>query len=255
VGEISRKNRYTGRQILLYKKGHGMTESKPGTGRRRFLKSALSAGAALPLYGAWSALLPDSGEVILENAKGMIVADSTRCVGCKLCELACTEFNEGRSQPSLARVKISRNYNFGPRGQQAGFNRGMGEFGNLRLVQDVCLQCPHPVPCATACPYGAIVMDPKTGARVVDQKKCRGCRVCQRACPWEMTTFNETTAKASKCFLCNGEPECVAVCPTGALRFVSWNNLTKAVPVRQAILPVAKDYVSAGCSNCHSKRR
>lgn len=232
-----------------------MAEVKSGTNRRGFIKIALSSGAALPVYGVWNTLLPESQSVILQNAKGMLVSDSTRCVGCKLCELACTEYNDGRSQPSLARVKVSRNYNFGPRGQQAGFNRGMGEFGNLRLVQDVCLQCPHPVPCATACPFQAIVMDQKTGARVVDQKKCRGCKVCQRACPWEMMTFNQATAKASKCFLCNGNPECVSACPTGALRLVSWTDLTKAVPVRQPVLSVAGDYKSAGCSNCHSTRR
>jgi Fe-S-cluster-containing dehydrogenase component len=232
-----------------------MAEDKSGTGRRGFIRIALSASAALPVYGVLNALTPQSQEIILENAKGMIVADSTRCVGCKLCELACTEYNEGLSQPSLARVKISRNYNFGPRGQQAGFSRGMGEYGNLRLVQDVCLQCPHPVPCATACPNDAIVMDQKTGARIVDPGKCRGCRICLRACPWEMTTFNKAAGKASKCFLCNGNPECVAVCPTGALRFVPWANLTKSVPVRQDVMPVGKSYESAGCSNCHSKGR
>jgi len=232
-----------------------MAEDKLGTGRRSFIKAALSAGAALPVYGVWTTLLPQSQEIILENAKGMLAADSTRCTGCKLCELACTEYHDGRSQPSLARVKISRNYNFGPRGQQAGFARGMGQFGNLRLIQDVCLQCPHPVPCAAACPYQAIVLDYKTGARIVDRQKCRGCRTCQRACPWEMTAFDRAAAKASKCFLCNGEPECAAVCPTGALRFVSWVDLTKAVPVRQAVMPIAKDYHSAGCGNCHSNGR
>ena len=193
----------------------------------------------MPLYGAWSALLPDSGEVILENAKGMIVADSTRCVGCKLCELACTEFNEGRSQPSLARVKISRNYNFGPRGQQAGFNRGMGEFGNLRLVQDVCLQCPHPVPCATACPYGAIVMDPKTGARVVDQKKCTGCHACAGACPFGVPQYGEdgTMQKCNYCLdrvLAGQEPACVESCPPRALRAGTMDELSAVASARAA---------------------
>lgn len=236
----------------------GMIEHQNGsadTSRRRFLKCALGAGVSLPLFGLWQVLLSESQTIILGNSKYILVSDSTRCVGCKLCELACTEYNEGRSQPSLARIKISRNYNFGPRGQQSGFSRSMGEFGNFRFVQDTCLQCPHPVPCATACPYEAIVMDQKTGARIVDQEKCQGCRICQRACPWEMTTFDESSLKASKCFLCNGKPECVEACPTGALRFVSWRDLTKAVPVRQAILPMAGNYASAGCGNCHSKRR
>jgi Fe-S-cluster-containing hydrogenase component 2 len=108
------------------------------------------------------------------------------------------------------------------------------------------------VPCATACPNEAIVLDQKTGARIIDQKRCKGCRMCQRACPWEMTTFNESTGKASKCFLCNGKPECVDACPTGALRYASWMDLTKATPVRHAAFPAAKDYGSAGCGNCHT---
>jgi Fe-S-cluster-containing dehydrogenase component len=231
---------------------HGLTEKSAETSRRCFLKTALSAGVSLPVLGIWRAALSESQATILENSKGMLVSDSTRCVGCKLCELACTEYNDGKSQPSLARVKISRNYNFGPQGQQAGIGRGMGEFGNLRLVQDVCLQCPHPVPCATACPNQAIVMDRKTGARTVDQDKCQGCRICRRACPWEMMNFDEATVKACKCFLCDGSPQCVEVCPTGALRFVAWHDLTKAVPVRQAVLPLANDYESAGCvGTCH----
>jgi Fe-S-cluster-containing hydrogenase component 2 len=70
-----------------------------------------------------------------------------------------------------------------------------------------------------------------------------------------MTTFNNAAGKASKCFLCNGNPECAAICPTGALRFVSWANLTKAVPARQAVLPIGMDYQAAGCGSCHSKGR
>jgi len=226
-------------------------ESPAESTRRQFLKVALGAGISMPVYKILNA---GASEPIVENSVGMLVSDSTRCVGCKLCELACTEFNEGRSQPSLARLKVSRNYNFGPRGQQAGLSRGMGEFGNLRIVQDVCLQCPHPVPCATACPNGAIVLDEKTRARIVDTDRCEGCEICKRACPWEMMTFDYLKLKASKCFLCNGKPECVEICPTTALRYVPWLDLTRAVPVRQSILPNS-DYKSAECDTCHTIRR
>jgi len=98
-------------------------------------------------------------------------------------------------------------------------------------------------------------MDQKTGARIVDEEKCRGCRMCQKACPWEMIDFDKSALKAGKCFLCNGKPECVEACPTGALRYVSWLDLTKSIPVRQAILPVTDNFTSAGCSNCHSNGR
>ena len=223
--------------------------------RRGFLKATLGATVSLPVLTAWAAGSGKNPFIILENADGLLVSDSTRCTGCKRCELACTENNDGRAQPALARIRISRNYNFGPRGQQAGLGRGMGEFGNFRVVQDTCLQCPHPVPCATACPQHAIVMDPKTKARIVDPKQCNGCRVCQRACPWEMIAFDETASKATKCFLCLGKPECVEACPTSALRYVSWRDLTHAVPVRQAVLPLSLDYKSAGCGGCHSTRK
>ena len=47
-----------------------------------------------------------------------------------------------------------------------------------------------------------------------------------------MTTFDEETKKAQKCHLCNGDPECVKACPTGALRYVPWEDLTKDIPAR-----------------------
>ncbi len=222
------------------------------TTRRGFLKVALGTTVMAPVCTAW-AVAAGQPLIITENSEGLIVADSTRCVGCRRCELACTEFNNGRAQPSMARVKITRNYNFGPRGQQAGFGRSnsMGEFGNFRIVQDTCRQCPHPVPCATACPNDAIVTHPKTKARMVNPEACTGCKICQRACPWEMMSFDDVADKATKCFLCDGNPECVQVCSTGALRYVPWRDLSRGVPIRQATLPVGKDYKTAGCGSCH----
>jgi Fe-S-cluster-containing dehydrogenase component len=226
-------------------------ELSPETTRRSFLRATMGTAIALPVLSAWAARKSPEPVIIVDNAEGLVVSDTTRCVGCKRCELACTEFNDGRTHPSLARIKISRNYNFGPRGQQEGIGRGMGDLGNFRVVQDTCRQCPHPVPCATACPNDAIALEEKTKARIVDQKKCTGCRMCLRACPWEMMTFDESANKASKCFLCNGKPECVQACPTAALQYVSWRDLSRAIPIRQATLPMRKDYKSAGCGDCH----
>ncbi len=222
-----------------------------GTTRRVFLKTTVGSLAGLSVAFYW-ALPPEfTQQVILANSTGIIVSDPTRCVGCRRCELACTEFNDGRAQPTLARIKVSRNYNFGPRGQKAGFRNSLGEFGNFRIIQDTCLQCPHPVPCATACPYDAIVAHPETKARIVDADRCVGCRICQRACPWEMIVFDEQAGVASKCFLCDGEPECVAACPATAIRYVPWRDLSRTIPIRQAGLPVTRDYESAGCAACH----
>jgi len=221
----------------------------PETTRRGFLRSALGATglSALALAGK-SATAPF---VILENAGGVLVTDTTRCVGCRRCELACTEFNDGRAQPALARIKVTRNYNYGARGLREGFGRSQGEFGNLRIVADTCLQCPHPVPCSIACPNDAIIADAKTKARRVDAKKCKGCRLCMQACPWEMINFDAEARKATKCFLCDGNPECVSACPSLALRYVPWRNLTREIPIRQAALPALTDAKAARCRACH----
>lgn len=221
--------------------------------RRTFLKVSFASAVSLSALGSLGAAVGGTGFVILENAEGMLAVDTTRCTGCGRCELACTEFNEGRSQPSLARVKVSRNYTFGPQGQQAGFGRGMGEHGNFRLVADTCLQCPHPVACETACPNSAIVVEPRTRARMVDVERCTGCRLCAQACPWDMMSFDAERAKATKCWLCAGSPECVAACPTGALRYVPWRDLTAAVPARRPTVRTLTGEKAAACLGCHKK--
>ncbi len=228
---------------------------KRGVTRRQFLLGATVGGAGLLLTAATSGVLgkTEGRAVYSPKAKGMVIGDTTRCVGCRRCELACSEFNDGKAQPSLSRIKVGRNYNFGPKGVQLGFWRGAGRFGNHRIIQDTCRQCPHPVPCQMACPYGAIEVSGPVNARVINQEKCRGCRICQRACPWGMTTFNEELKKASKCHLCNGDPECVKACPAGALRYVVWVDRTKDIP-GTFVIPAyieTPDDVKKTCVQCH----
>ena len=223
-------------------------------GRRGFLAAAAGSLAGLTGAGLAARIGWAQESVIVEMSDGLLVADPTRCVGCRRCELACTEALDGRAQPSLARIKVGRNYNFGPRGQQRGMGRGPGEFGNLLIIPDACLQCPHPVPCATACLHDAFELEPRTKARVVNESRCQGCRACLRACPWEMMTFDDSRAKALKCTLCAGEPVCVEACPASALQFVRWRDLTTAVPVRQAVV-ASRGFDHASCAGCHRVKR
>lgn len=204
------------------------------------------------------AAAPEKGPVLAPqppeaNAKGMVIGIPSRCTGCNRCELACSGYLDGRAQPALARIKIARNMNFGTAGAQVGFSNGQGQFGNFLVVQDTCRQCGHPIPCASACPHGAIEAVPPTNARVVNVDKCTGCMQCQAACPWGMTGFDRVANKATKCTLCNGSPECVAACPTGALQYVPWQDKTKDVPVRWTVPAylATPPSVAGTCTVCH----
>jgi Fe-S-cluster-containing dehydrogenase component len=225
--------------------------------RRNFIKGigVGGLGALIMNYLGCSSLSEQVivREINTDDALGMVISLPDRCVGCRRCELACTEYNDGFSQPSMARINVRRNYNFGPRGAQLGFWRGEGKYGNFRIIQDTCRQCPHPTPCAMACPYGAIEIEPPANARVVNTDKCEGCEICQRACPWGMITFDSVSKKATKCFLCNNDPECVRACPAGALRYVPWEDLTKDIPAR-LVIPAAiqvPDDITCITEDCH----
>lgn len=80
--------------------------------RRGFLK-ATSVMAAIGMMNQARAASGVRPYIVLETAKGILICDPNLCVACHRCELACTEFNEGKADPRLARIKITRNVMFG----------------------------------------------------------------------------------------------------------------------------------------------
>lgn len=194
--------------------------------RRDFLKStgmgALGVTALTWLFPGCSG--EGANEVALfETASGVIIHESARCTGCLLCETSCSVVNDNKASQTTARVKVSRNLAYGPDGVDPIWWKNPGEMGNFKLVAETCRQCEKPA-CALACPAGAIYMDEKARARVVDTAKCVGCGTCTRACPWGIPTVDPETMKSTKCVLCHGFSACASVCPTGALKFVTWEE-------------------------------
>jgi Fe-S-cluster-containing dehydrogenase component len=226
--------------------------------RRDFVKVAAgSLGVAgLGVFGGVRVLggKATDSTVYMPKAKMMVVHDPSRCVGCRRCEMACSLFHDNKASIATSRIKLSRNYNFGPEGPRVGWTHGEGIYGNHRLVADTCLQCPHPVACATACPQQAIGVSSKTGARVIDTKKCVGCGICTKACPWGMPTLDKEVGKSTKCDLCGGNPQCVAICPSGALSYVPWADRSSAVPPRQVVPAYVQPAagVEDTCGDCHT---
>ena len=123
-----------------------------------------------------------------------------RCTGCRQCELACAWVQTGTFQPTRSVIRV---HVFD---EQASF------------APYTCFQCTEAW-CMHACPVNAIDVDAATGAKVVLDDVCVGCKLCVIACPFGTVFFEKESEKASKCDLCAGDPACAHACPTGAIRF------------------------------------
>ena len=137
----------------------------------------------------------------------IIMVDSKKCTGCRICEVVCSFHHEGIFSPSLASIWVVKNE---PEGMYTPI---------------VCVQCTRPV-CIEVCPEGAIFRSP-FGVIIVDESKCTGCRACLDACPFAAVGFHPTKEVALICDLCNGEPLCVANCIPKALTYGPVSELLK----------------------------
>lgn len=135
--------------------------------------------------------------------------DMTKCIGCKSCEVACSEQNNNPAKNSWRRV-----------GEVEG-----GTFPNTqRLYLSMgCNHCAEPA-CMKGCPTQAYSKDEKTGIVLHDATVCIGCEYCIWNCPYSVPSFNEERGVVGKCDMCHGrlkdgdKPACVNACPAEALQ-------------------------------------
>ncbi len=203
----------------------------------------------LPLVGnprAWS-------ESYGEEAKPRVgfFTDTTVCIGCKACEVACKEWNlvpgdgftfAGNSYDNTGALGANtwRHVAFIEQERPLRVDTdapGLGDgVGGLRwlMSSDVCKHCTHAA-CLDVCPTGALFRS-EYGTVVVQQDVCNGCGYCIPACPFGVIDRREIEGApgegiAQKCTLCYDrakdglEPACAKACPTESIQFGELDEL------------------------------
>ena len=154
-----------------------------------------------------------------------IECDEMKCVGCGICQMACSMQHFGVINKDLARIQVRKYLT-----------------PIAKAIQVTCTQCQEEErECQKACPLDppAIYYDNDLLHMVVNQEACmgEGCLMCRDACPAKAIQFYPSARPHPfVCDLCdvdntgNRNPQCVNVCPAGALYFK--NLMTFGLPVR-----------------------
>ena len=139
--------------------------------------------------------------------------DSTRCTGCKTCEMACKDYKD---LPATIAFRKVYDYEGG-----SWTDAGDGIYTTDTFAYHVSLACNHcAMPaCMAKCPSGAIEKDGKTGLVHIDQEKCTGVGACVETCPYNVPIVDKALGKGVKCDGCADRvaeglnPICVDACP------------------------------------------
>ncbi len=192
------------------KKSEGQPEEKgQGVSRRGFLVGAGSGVAGLVVGGLVGyTVIPQPAApstALPELWIGRNIANQG-CMGCRLCQTACSQTKEQVIRPAIARVTVPQYY------------PGV-EFPVL------CYQCGDEAKCIDACPVQALSLDTskKLNTISIDTSRClrtsKGgdCTLCADKCPGSAVTFHPTTKAPLICDLCGGDPACVKACYSNTL--------------------------------------
>jgi formate dehydrogenase iron-sulfur subunit len=157
--------------------------------------------------------------------------DTTVCIGCKACEVACKEWNQLPAANGGATTLSGDSYDNTRRldGLHWRHVKFVEQFtpdrsqGRWLLMSDVCKHCVR-AGCLEVCPTGAIIRT-EFDTVVIQSDVCNGCRDCIAACPFGVIEINPVSGTAQKCTLCYDrmqvglEPACAKACPTDSIQF------------------------------------
>ncbi len=188
--------------------------------RRSFLKNLCAAGVAttaLPAVAEASMGAPAEKEFV------SVLVDTTRCIGCRNCEVACATENslpvpDGNDKSVFDAIRDTTPDKW------TIVNKWDTSKGEI-FVKKQCMHCSQAA-CASACLTQAMYKTVE-GPVIWREDKCMGCRFCMVSCPFNIPRFEyfDANPKIQKCILCadrlaEGEqPACVESCPVDALTF------------------------------------
>jgi formate dehydrogenase iron-sulfur subunit len=200
--------------------------------------------------------------------------DTSICIGCKACEVACKEWNDvpddnqgftGESYDNsgalganrwrhVAFIEQRKPVGVGERApeslvQEAALQGLVDDAGidttendGLRwlMSSDVCKHCTNAA-CLDVCPTGALFRT-EYGTVVVQEDVCNGCGYCVVACPFGVLDQRKDDGRVWKCTLCYDrlkddlEPACAKACPTDSIQFGELADLRERADQRLALL-------------------
>src|SRR5438128_4367860 len=212
-------------------RGHAVSLGLPGADHRRRRQRAHG-----PRRGS-QRVDPRGEGVRLQRGEGLMsepmgfFTDTTVCIGCKACEVACKEWNQlpaanGGVRPLSGDSYDNTRHLDGIHWRHVKFIEQFSadrRQGRWLMMSDVCKHCVH-AGCLEVCPTGAIIRT-EFDTVVIQSDACNGCRDCIGACPFGVIDINPVSGTAQKCTLCYDrmkvglEPACAKACPTQSINF------------------------------------
>jgi len=141
------------------------------------------------------------------NAKELVY-EPKKCIGCRLCEQICTMTHYEITNPTKALVRIIRD-------------------DEKQLDSAIYCHTCADAPCIKACQFDALSRNSETNAIQIDEEKCVGCGECINKCPFGVPIMHPTDNYILICDLCDGNPECVSICPENAIQFLEIEKAAK----------------------------
>lgn len=192
-----------------------------------------------------------SGNVV-EVAK---LIDVSTCIGCKACQVGCSEWNDLRTTPQECVGVYDNPIDLDAEQWTVMKFNEVEENDRLEWLirKDGCMHCAEPG-CLKACPAPGAIIQYANGIVDFQSDKCIGCGYCIAGCPFNIPRMNAKDNRVYKCTLCvdrvnvGQEPACVKTCPTGAIRFGSKEEMLHYGEKRVEELK-SRGYQNAGVYN------